>query len=588
MSSRTPNGPQTPSTFAAGNDHGLILYDYATSPCARRCRITLIEKGLVWETETIDLSRLEQRNPEYLKINPNGFVPTLAHGERVIYESNVITEYLDDAFPETRLYPSDPWQLAQVKMWQSAEAAMAKDFRTLMYQRLMGPLVRLTRTLDEALAAASRSTTDPADLMWEERVWRLAVLTPEEEAQHEDRLLKWLEILERRLQGREFLVGDRFTQAEVSVYPRLMMYAFLQLRPSRDRFPNIARWMDRLKQRPSFVRTLSDQDRGLLRLARTPVLPWLHRTLAKPEGARSWSGTLGLSLARRVARRALGGADAAPGGAASPPRAIRRPRNGAIPPGGSPVAPLSRASDALRRQPIVLYDYTASPHARRIRILLREKGLAWRTVPVDMSRMSHKAPEYLSINPNGELPALRHGDRVLYDSQAIAEYLDRIYADDAAPRLYPVGAFAVAQVRMWLALEAGTHKEFRPLFYSYFVRRDLLAAGITADQVDEIVPSGVHPSHKDWLRDTIEGTLRFDTNEELSREIITRKLDFMEEHLRGREYLVGDEFTMADVAWYTRIDTFAVLRIPVAPDRHPHVSRWYGTVGRRPSVAGGD
>jgi glutathione S-transferase len=150
--------------FRSENEHGLILYGHPSSPCARRVRITLIEKGLTWDTQMIDLSRLEQRRPEYLRLNPNGFVPTLAHGERVIYESNVITEYLDDVFPAVPLYPSDPWELAQVKMWQAAEAAMAKDYRALMYQRLMGPLVRLTRSLDEALAIARQSTSDAADL----------------------------------------------------------------------------------------------------------------------------------------------------------------------------------------------------------------------------------------------------------------------------------------------------------------------------------------------------------------------------------------------------------------------------------------
>src|SRR5207249_4188425 len=67
---------------------GLVLYDYGGSPCARRVRITLVGEGLEWDAEVIDLSRLEQRNPEYLAINPNGFVPTLAHGARVIYEFN--------------------------------------------------------------------------------------------------------------------------------------------------------------------------------------------------------------------------------------------------------------------------------------------------------------------------------------------------------------------------------------------------------------------------------------------------------------------------------------------------------------------
>jgi glutathione S-transferase len=48
------------------NPHGLILYDHPSSPCARRVRITLLEKGLAWDTQIIDLSRLEQRRPEYL------------------------------------------------------------------------------------------------------------------------------------------------------------------------------------------------------------------------------------------------------------------------------------------------------------------------------------------------------------------------------------------------------------------------------------------------------------------------------------------------------------------------------------------
>src|SRR5262245_59198187 len=205
--------------FQSDNPHGLILYDHPDSPCARRVRITLIEKGLGWETQIIDLSRLEQRSPEYLRLNPNGFVPTLAHGERVIYESSVITEYLDDAFPERRLYPLDPWELAQVKMWQAAELAMAKDYRPLMYQRLMGPMVRLTRTLDEALAAAKRSTSDAADLAWEEKVWKLEVLTPEQEGLTEARLWSWLDRLDRHLDGRQFLVGEQFSQAEVAVFP---------------------------------------------------------------------------------------------------------------------------------------------------------------------------------------------------------------------------------------------------------------------------------------------------------------------------------------------------------------------------------
>jgi glutathione S-transferase len=577
--------PQSSSEwmFKTENPHGLILYDFGPSPCARRVRITLIEKGLSWDSEIIDLSRLEQRKPDYLKINPNGFVPTLAHGDRVIYESNVITEYLDNVFPEPRLYPTDPWELAQVKMWQSAEAAMAKDYRTLMYQRLMGPLVHLTRTLEETLAGARTSTSDPADLAWEERVWRLAVLTPEEETQYHDRLLTWLDLIEKHLRGTDYLVGKRFTQAEISVFPRVMMYAFIDLPITSSRFPNVVRWMECLRPRPSFATTLSEQDRGLLRLSGTPMLPWLRRTLHTPESKRSFFQQVGLLVARRAGRRLMSGAMAT-SNEVSARRRIRQPRPGEIPPANVERPRMKNPSAAELSQPITLYDYRDSPHGRRIRILLLEKGRHWNSVEVDMSRMVHKAPEYLAINPNGELPAIRQGERVLYDSQVIAEYLDARYAGAGVVQLYPSDAFLAAQVRMWLALEAGTHKEFRPLFYLYVVRPKLQAAGVCAEQLDTIIPRGVHTSHIDWLRDTLKGTPRFDTSEELARGIILKKVDYLNTKLASSEYLVGSVFTMADAAWFTRIDLFSALGIPLEQPRHGHVIRWRAQLRQRPSV----
>src|SRR5262245_6785966 len=148
----------------------LTLYDAHGSPCARRVRAVLLEKGLAWTTRLLDLTRLEQKRPAYLALNPNGVVPTLVHGDRVVYESNVITEYLDEVFPDPPLYPRDSWARAQAKMWQAFELAMAKEFRPLMYLRVIGPYDRL-RSRDEVLTDARRSTDDPAHLDWVRRVY---------------------------------------------------------------------------------------------------------------------------------------------------------------------------------------------------------------------------------------------------------------------------------------------------------------------------------------------------------------------------------------------------------------------------------
>ena len=85
----------------------LELYHNALSSCSQKVRIVLGEKGLDWKSHDIDLQG-GQHDPEYVTLNPNHVVPTLVHDGRVLIESTLINEYLDDAFPETPLRPADP------------------------------------------------------------------------------------------------------------------------------------------------------------------------------------------------------------------------------------------------------------------------------------------------------------------------------------------------------------------------------------------------------------------------------------------------------------------------------------------------
>jgi glutathione S-transferase len=232
----------------------ITLYDAHGSPCARRVRAVLLEKGLAWTTRLVDLTRMEQKRPEYLALNPNGVVPTLVHGDRVLYESNVITEYLDDVFPEPPLYPRDPWARAQAKMWQAFELAMAKEFRPLMYARVIGPFDRL-RPRDAVMADARRSTDDPAHLDWVRRVYDNEVV-PATEAHHLEALLvQRLDRLEQDLAGRDWLVGTRYSIADLSVAPRVQMYPVVQIPLEPARHPRVCAWLARLAALPSFARS---------------------------------------------------------------------------------------------------------------------------------------------------------------------------------------------------------------------------------------------------------------------------------------------------------------------------------------------
>lgn len=277
--------------MGSNNDNRLVLFDYPGSPCARRVKVSMIEKGLQWKNVTVDLSRMEQRHPEYLAINPNGKVPALIHGNRVIVESNDITRYLDKAFANKPMYPTDKNELAQVKCWQQAELDMAKDYRPLMYQRLMGPMLRLTLTLDEALARARLSTTNPKDLEWERKVWSLEVASAEEQVELVNKLMAWLDNVEVALEGKQYLVGNRFGQAEISLYPRISMYPWIGLTVNRFRYPNVVKWMKRLAKRECFKATLAPKDRGIQQLSRTPLFPFLADTLPD-RGAQSFKTRL--------------------------------------------------------------------------------------------------------------------------------------------------------------------------------------------------------------------------------------------------------------------------------------------------------
>ena len=95
----------------------LTLYHGDTSVCSQKVRLALTEKQLEWTGEFIDLDKGVQFDPEYMKLNPNAVVPTLIHDGKVIIESSMINEYVDDAFPDVPLRPTDPYNRARMRLW---------------------------------------------------------------------------------------------------------------------------------------------------------------------------------------------------------------------------------------------------------------------------------------------------------------------------------------------------------------------------------------------------------------------------------------------------------------------------------------
>jgi glutathione S-transferase len=95
----------------------IELYHHSTSVCAAKVRIALAEKELAWTGHFVDLLKGENFSAEYRRINPKAQVPTLVYQGRKIADSNIINEFLEDAFPEISLRPDDPVDIATMRHW---------------------------------------------------------------------------------------------------------------------------------------------------------------------------------------------------------------------------------------------------------------------------------------------------------------------------------------------------------------------------------------------------------------------------------------------------------------------------------------
>src|SRR2546430_6599123 len=91
------------------------LYNAPQSTCSQRVRFVLNAKNLPFREVKLDLMAGDQMKPDYLKLNPNGVVPTLDHDGAIIIDSSVIIEYLDEIMPEPAHFtPADPARRAPI------------------------------------------------------------------------------------------------------------------------------------------------------------------------------------------------------------------------------------------------------------------------------------------------------------------------------------------------------------------------------------------------------------------------------------------------------------------------------------------
>jgi glutathione S-transferase len=122
----------------------MKLYGFPPSPNTWKVRAVAAHLGLPLELQLIDLTKGQQRTPDYLALNPSGRTPTLVDGDFVLGESTAITQYLADRTPNT-LWPSDARGRADIVRWQCWQLAHwgSEACQPLIFQRLVKKLLNL-------------------------------------------------------------------------------------------------------------------------------------------------------------------------------------------------------------------------------------------------------------------------------------------------------------------------------------------------------------------------------------------------------------------------------------------------------------
>ena len=186
--------------------------------------IFLEEAGIPYDLTHVDFSKREQKAPEYVRLNPNGRIPTIvdrSNNDFAVFESGAILWYLAEKYD--RFLPGDPNRKSETLQW-------------LMFQMAgVGPMMGQAMYFQRI--AAPNGHDEPFSVK-----------------RFIDESRRLLEVLNSRLKEREFLVGDSLTIADIATYPWARAYPWASV--SIDGLDHLKAWFDRIDARPAVQKAL--------------------------------------------------------------------------------------------------------------------------------------------------------------------------------------------------------------------------------------------------------------------------------------------------------------------------------------------
>lgn len=241
-----------------------------------------------------------------------------------------------------------------------------------------------------------------------------------------------------------------------------------------------------------------------------------------------------------------------------------------------------RTKEVLSWQGLHLLNFAQSSCSQKVRILLGEKGLAYKSHEIDLKKLEHTTPWFLGLNPRGVVPVLVHDGDIHIESNDILTYLEAAFP--SAQSWVPETRGERHEARKLMDLEALLHDHLRVITMGFLAPRRLMAK--SEAELKAYKANGPDNDYRNqqiaWWRDFGEhGVSQAETL--LAIEAFDEAFDILNAHLEERDYLVANRPTLADISWFISVHRLTIAGYPIS--RYERLEDWYSVLLSRPAFS---
>ena len=196
----------------------MTLYSGTTCPYSQRCRIVLFEKGMDFQVIDVDMTN----KPEDLAvINPYNRVPVLVERDLVLYEANIINEYIDERFPHPQLMPADPVMRARARLF-------LHNFEDQLFDHIVD------------IESDNQKVADSARAIVRDNLVQIAPI----------------------FNKQEYMLGDEFSMLDVAIAPLLWRLGHYGIELPKQAAP-LLKYAERIFSRPAYIEAMTPSEKAM-------------------------------------------------------------------------------------------------------------------------------------------------------------------------------------------------------------------------------------------------------------------------------------------------------------------------------------